>query len=62
VEGLAQRLASSGGSAEEWARLIRALAVLNETDRAKLILGEARQKFAAQPDDLRRIEEAAKGL
>jgi cytochrome c-type biogenesis protein CcmH len=62
VEGLAQRLASAGGTAEDWARLIRALAVLNETDRAKLILSEARQKFAAQPDDLKRIEEAAKGL
>jgi cytochrome c-type biogenesis protein CcmH len=62
VEGLAQRLANSGGSAEEWARLIRALTVLKETDRARLILAEARQKFAAQPDDLRRIEDAGKGL
>jgi cytochrome c-type biogenesis protein CcmH len=62
VEGLAQRLASTGGSAEEWARLIRALTVLKETDRARMILTEARQKFAAQPDDLRRIEDAGKGL
>jgi cytochrome c-type biogenesis protein CcmH len=62
VEGLAQRLASTGGSAEEWARLIRALTVLKETERARLILTEARQKFAAQPDDLRRIEDAGKGL
>jgi cytochrome c-type biogenesis protein CcmH len=62
VEGLAQRLASTGGSAEEWARLIRALTVLKETDRARMILAEARQKFAAQPDDLRRIEDAGKGL
>ncbi len=62
VEGLAQRLASTGGSAEEWARLIRALTVLKETDRARLILTEARQKFAAQPDDLRWIEDAGKGL
>jgi cytochrome c-type biogenesis protein CcmH len=62
VEGLAQRLASTGGSAEEWARLIRALTVLKETERARLILAEARQKFAAQTDDLRRIEDAGKGL
>ncbi len=62
VEGLAQRLASSGGTAEEWARLIRALAVLKDTDRARLILAEARQKFASAPDDLRRIEDAGKGL
>jgi len=62
VEGLAQRLASTGGSAQEWARLIRALTVLKETDRARTILGEARQKFAAEPDDLKRIEEAGQGL
>ncbi len=62
VEGLAQRLATSGGTVEEWARLIRALAVLKETDRARLILAEARQKFASAPDDLRRIEDAGKGL
>jgi cytochrome c-type biogenesis protein CcmH len=60
VEGLAARLASSGGTAEEWARLIRALTVLNERDRAQLILAEARQKFANQPEDLKRIEEAGK--
>jgi hypothetical protein len=36
--------------------------VLKETDRARMILTEARQKFAAQPDDLRRIEDAGKGL
>ena len=62
VEGLAQRLATTGGSADEWARLIRALTVLKETDRARTILGEARQKFAAQPDDLKRIEQAGQGL
>jgi cytochrome c-type biogenesis protein CcmH len=62
VEGLAARLASSGGTAEEWARLIRALTVLKERGRAQLILAEARQKFANQPEDLRRIEEAGKDL
>ena len=62
VEGLAQRLAASGGSAEDWARLIRALTVLKEIDRAKLILAEARQKFAAEPEQLQRIEDAGKGL
>jgi cytochrome c-type biogenesis protein CcmH len=62
VEGLAQRLATSGGTADEWARLIRALTVLKETDRARTILGEARQKFAGQQDDLKRIEAAGQGL
>jgi cytochrome c-type biogenesis protein CcmH len=58
VEGLAQRLASTGGNVDEWARLIRALTVLKETDRAKAILAEARQKFAGQPDELKLIEDA----
>ena len=35
VEGLAERLASEGGSAEEWARLIFALAQLGDADRAR---------------------------
>jgi cytochrome c-type biogenesis protein CcmH len=60
VDGLAGRLAATGGSAEEWARLIRALRVLGETERADAILAEARQKFAANPDDLRRIENATR--
>jgi cytochrome c-type biogenesis protein CcmH len=60
VEGLAQRLATTGGSAEEWARLIRALTVLGERERVGAILGEAQQKFAAQPEALRMIEDAAK--
>lgn len=58
VEGLAERLAASGGSAEDWARLIRALTVLKETERAQTILAEARQKFAGRPDELKRIEDA----
>jgi cytochrome c-type biogenesis protein CcmH len=62
VENLSDRLASQGGSAEEWARLIRALAVLGETDRARAILGEARQKFAAKAEELRLIEDAAGAL
>lgn len=59
VEGLSQRLATDGGAAPEWAQLIGALGVLGETERAQAILGEARQVFANQPDDLRLIEDAA---
>jgi cytochrome c-type biogenesis protein CcmH len=61
VEGLAQRLADSGGTASEWARLIRALSVLGERERAGAILVEARQKFAANPAELKEIEDAARG-
>ena len=46
VEGLASRLAKSGGSAEEWARLIRAYTVLHETDKAKETLVAARTALA----------------
>ncbi len=60
VEGLAQRLATTGGAASDWARLIRALNVLGEKQRADAILAEARQKFAANPDELKQIEEAAR--
>jgi cytochrome c-type biogenesis protein CcmH len=62
VEGLAQRLATGGGPAADWARLIRALAVLGERDRAGAILAEARQKFAANPAELKEIEDAGRGL
>ncbi len=60
VEGLAQRLATSGGPPSDWARLIRALTVLGERERAGAILAEARQKFAADAAGLKEIEDAAK--
>ena len=62
VEGLAQRLATGGGTADEWARLVRALTVLKETDRAGAILAEARQKFAGDPEALQRIEAAGRPM
>jgi len=60
VEGLASRLAVGGGTADDWAKLIRALTVLKEADRAQAILAEARQKFAADPEGLKRIEAAGR--
>ncbi|MEM7751909.1 MAG: c-type cytochrome biogenesis protein CcmI [Pseudomonadota bacterium] len=59
VEGLAGRLATEGGPAEEWARLITALGVLGQTERAAAIATEARQVFAAREDALALIDEAA---
>lgn len=61
VEGLAARLANSGGTPQEWARLIGALGVLGETDRARGIWAEARMVFADRPEALAVIEEAARG-
>lgn len=59
VEGLAARLATEGGTAEEWAQLITALGVLGETERAEAIVAEARTVFAASDASLALIEGAA---
>ncbi len=59
VEGLAERLASAGGPATDWARLIGALAVLGQTDRARAIWAEAQTVFADQPADIAALAEAA---
>jgi cytochrome c-type biogenesis protein CcmH len=59
VAGLETRLANEGGSAEDWARLISAKVVLGETDQARAILGEARQRFATREEDLATVEAAA---
>ncbi len=58
VEGLAARLAAQGGPAHDWARLIRSLAVLGQTERARAIQAEARTIFATDPDARRLIEQA----
>ena len=59
VDGLQQRLASQGGTPQEWARLIGALTVLGRDDQAASILSEARGHFADSPEALAVIDEAA---
>ncbi|MCV2889596.1 c-type cytochrome biogenesis protein CcmI [Ruegeria aquimaris] len=59
VERLSERLATDGGTPQEWARLIGALSVLGETERAGAILTEARQVYAETPEALALIESAA---
>lgn len=59
VEGLAERLSTEGGPPDEWARLIGALVVLNETDRARAILEEARAAFDGDPEAVAAIDAAA---
>ncbi len=59
VEGLASRLATDGGTAEEWAQLITALGVLGDTERATAIVTEARQVFAESAEALGLIDGAA---
>jgi len=59
VAGLAERLATEGGPATEWARLIRAYGVLGEVAAAEAVHGEALVRFAESAGDLALIAEAA---
>lgn len=60
VAGLAERLATEGGPVSDWARLIRAYAVLGEADRVAPVVDEARQRFAGDSAALAEIEAAAR--
>ncbi len=62
VEGLSDRLATEGGSSAEWARLIRALGVLGETEQAGDIYSEAQETFASDTDALAEIKSAAESV
>lgn len=58
VSRLSERLATQGGTAQEWARLISAHGVLGDLARARAIRDEALQVFAGNPDDLALIRAA----
>ncbi len=59
VDSLSDRLATQGGSPEEWARLIAALGVLGQAQRAIDIKNEAMEVFAGNNEALRMIDAAA---
>lgn len=59
VGQLSERLASRGGTPQEWARLITALGVLGENDRARAIAQEAREVFAGNAQAIDLIDGAA---
>lgn len=59
VEQLAGRLASEGGTAADWSRLIAALGVLGQLDRAKAVYEEATTNFAGRETDLALLRQAA---
>lgn len=59
VDRLSDRLATEGGPAEDWARLISSLAVLGDKERAAVIWGEAQTVFAGQEAGLATIRAAA---
>jgi cytochrome c-type biogenesis protein CcmH len=62
VDGLAARLKHDGSDLDSWLRLIRAYMVLGERDKARSAAADARRALAGDPDKLRRIDDAAKGL
>jgi len=59
VARLSDRLATQGGSAGEWARLITSYGVLGETDRARAIWAEAQQLFGDRAADIEVLRAAA---
>ncbi|SDW24925.1 cytochrome c-type biogenesis protein CcmH [Ruegeria halocynthiae] len=59
VDRLSERLASEGGAPEEWARLIAALGVLGDIDRAASIRDEALSLFAGNEEALQMIDAAS---
>ncbi len=59
VAQLNDRLAREGGTAAEWARLIGALGVLGQTERAAAIHAEAKTRFAGRAEDLAILQAAA---
>ncbi len=59
VAQLSDRLASDGGSVEDWERLIRSLAVLERLDDAQRIYDEAMVRFEGRPAELSFLRMAA---
>jgi len=59
VESLASRLETEGGTSREWVRLIKALSVLGELERAKKTWAEAVNIFNGSPTDLTIINDIA---
>lgn len=58
VAGLAARLQSHPDDPEGWLRLVRAYTVLGETAKLDAALAQARRRYAADPQMLKRLESA----
>jgi cytochrome c-type biogenesis protein CcmH len=59
VSGLADRLATEGGPASDWARLITAYGALGDIDNARMIWVEAQDVFGANADAINVLRGAA---
>jgi cytochrome c-type biogenesis protein CcmH len=62
VSKLATRLASNGGSIDEWSRLIRAYTVLHEADKAKAALADAHKALASDANAVASLDALARNL
>ncbi|KJZ20387.1 c-type cytochrome biogenesis protein CcmI [Loktanella sp. S4079] len=62
VTRLSDRLASEGGPVTDWVRLIRAYAVLGDTQSARGILAEARDLFGANASAVELLDDTANAL
>lgn len=62
VANLGSRLATEGGTPDDWARLIGAQIVLGRTDEARAIYEEGRTVFAEMPEALAILDAAAAPL
>lgn len=62
VSGLADRLESQGGTAEEWTRLMRSYAVLGQRDKAAVAARRAREALAKDNAALKTIDTMAQEL
>ncbi len=60
VDALAERLDARGGTADEWARLVRSQAALGQGDRAAESVRKARTALAADPAAIARVEATAR--
>jgi cytochrome c-type biogenesis protein CcmH len=68
IRGMVGRLSDrlhaqgQGGDVDGWLRLVRAYAVLGDHDKAKDAAADARHALADHPDQVKRIDDLAKGL
>jgi cytochrome c-type biogenesis protein CcmH len=62
VEGLSTRLHQSGGSLDEWLRLVRAYSVLNEPEKARAALADARKNFSGDAGAKAELDRLAREL
>jgi cytochrome c-type biogenesis protein CcmH len=62
VERLSTRLQRSGGSLDEWLRLVRAFSVLNEPEKARAALADARKNLAGDGSASGQLDRLAREL